>query len=71
VLDRTRPVGLILSGVLGHVPDTGQARSLVARLLAGLASGSYLSRNDGTEAVASAEITQAQEEYNETVGRKP
>jgi O-methyltransferase involved in polyketide biosynthesis len=66
LLDLTRPVGLILSGVLGHVPDTGQARSLVARLLAGLASGSYLSLNDGTQTVASAEITQAQDEYNET-----
>jgi hypothetical protein len=66
VLDLDQPVGLILSGVLGHVPDTAEARSLVGRLLAGLVSGSYLSLNDGTQAVASAEITQAQDEYNET-----
>jgi hypothetical protein len=66
LLDLNRPVALILSGVLGHVPDTGEARSLVTRLLAGLVSGSYLSLNDGTQTVASAEITQAQDEYNET-----
>lgn len=64
VLDLTRPVALILSGILGHVPDNGEAGSIVGRLLAGLPSGSYLSLNDGTQTVASQEITKAQEEYN-------
>jgi hypothetical protein len=65
-IDLGQPVGLILSGIMGHIPDTGEARSIVARLLAALPSGSYLSLNDGTQEVAAAEITQAQEEYNET-----
>ena len=42
-LDFTQPIALILSGVLGHVVDIGQARSIVRDLLAGLPSGSYLS----------------------------
>jgi O-methyltransferase involved in polyketide biosynthesis len=66
VLDFSRPVALILSGVLGHVPDTAEARSIVTNLLGELAPGSYLSLNDGTQTVASEQISQAQEEYNET-----
>ncbi|MEU0517342.1 SAM-dependent methyltransferase [Streptosporangium sp. NPDC006007] len=46
-LDLTRPVALILSGVTGHIADYAEARSIVARLLAGLPPGSYLSLNDG------------------------
>src|SRR5262245_15558545 len=42
-LDFGQPVALILSGVLGHVTDTGQARSIAQRLMDALPSGSYLS----------------------------
>lgn len=66
LLDFTQPIGLILSGILGHVADTDEARSIVARLLDALPSGSYLSINDGTSVVAAEEIAQAQEEYNES-----
>ncbi|WP_328474146.1 SAM-dependent methyltransferase [Actinoplanes sp. NBC_00393] len=65
ILDFDQPVGLILSGVLGHVDDTGRARAIVRELLEPLPSGSYLSLNDGTS-VVSAEIQEAQEGYNET-----
>ena len=65
VLDLGRPVALILSGVLGHVDDTGQARAIVRDLLEPLPSGSYLSLNDGTS-VVSAEIREAQDGYNES-----
>ncbi len=44
------PTALILSGILGHVPDHGVARDLVRRLMAGLPSGSYLCVNDGSRA---------------------
>jgi SAM-dependent methyltransferase len=66
LLDLTRPVGLILSGIMGHVADTNEARSIIARLLAALPSGSYLSLNDGTRVVAAQQIAQAQDGYNET-----
>jgi O-methyltransferase involved in polyketide biosynthesis len=45
-LDLTRPVGLVLMGVLGHVEDYEEARSIVARLLAALPSGSFLTLAD-------------------------
>jgi hypothetical protein len=64
-LDFTQPIGLILSGILGHISDTAEARSIVARLLDALPSGSYLSLNDGTS-VISAEMGEAQDDYNET-----
>jgi hypothetical protein len=65
LLDFSQPIALILSGIMGHVPNTDEAQSIVARLLGGLPSGSYLSLNDGTQVVA-AEISQAQDEYNES-----
>ena len=65
-LDFTKPVGLILSGILGHIIDTGEARAIVHRLMAGLPSGSYLSLNDGTNIIAGDALEQAQEDYNES-----
>jgi hypothetical protein len=41
-VDFTRPVGLILSGILGHIADYDEARSIVRRLMAALPSGSGL-----------------------------
>jgi O-methyltransferase involved in polyketide biosynthesis len=63
VLDFNRPVALILSGVLGHVPNIDEARSIVKRLLDPLPSGSYLSLNDGTSVVAGDQANDAAEEY--------
>jgi S-adenosyl methyltransferase len=45
-LDLTQPVALTFMGVLGHVIDHEEALSIVAGLLEGLPSGSYLSIND-------------------------
>src|SRR5271155_197246 len=45
-LDLTQPVALTFMGVLGHVVDHDEARLIVAGLLDGLPSGSYLSIND-------------------------
>jgi hypothetical protein len=41
-LDLGQPVGLMIMGVMGHIPDDDEAQSIVQRLLAGLPSGSYL-----------------------------
>jgi hypothetical protein len=65
-LDFTEPIGLILSGIMGHVADTDEARSIVRRLLEALPSGSYLSLNDGTSVVAPEEFQEAQDDYNQS-----
>jgi ABC-type sugar transport system substrate-binding protein len=64
-LDFARPIALILSGILGHVTDTGQARSIARSLMDALPPGSYLSLNDGTN-VHSQAMTQAQQDYNQS-----
>ena len=65
-LDFTQPIALILSGVLGHVVDIDQARSIVRGLMAALPSGSYLSLNDGTSVVGGDQVEQATQDYNES-----
>jgi O-methyltransferase involved in polyketide biosynthesis len=65
-LDLERPVALILSGIMGHILDTGEARSIVRHLLDRLPSGSYLSLNDGTSVVAGEAAEQAQQGYDDT-----
>ena len=47
-LDFSRPVAMIMLGVLGHLPDSDDPQQIVARLMAGLSPGSYLVINDGT-----------------------
>ncbi|TQN33566.1 S-adenosyl methyltransferase [Haloactinospora alba] len=61
-LDLTQPVGLMLMGVLGHIPDD-EAPGIVGRLLEGLPSGSYLVHYDATN--TDEDFVQAQERYNE------
>jgi hypothetical protein len=41
-LDFTRPVGIMLLAILHYVPDLGEARRIVARLLAAVPAGSFL-----------------------------
>jgi O-methyltransferase involved in polyketide biosynthesis len=50
-LDLSRPVALMLMGVLHHVPDTAQAYAIVDRLKAALVPGSYLVINHASNAV--------------------
>ena len=47
-LDLSQPVALMILNTLGHVADYEQARTLVARLMSGLAPGSYLVISDST-----------------------
>ena len=47
-LDFSQPIALMLLGILAHITDYDQARSIVDRLVAALPSGSYLVVNDGT-----------------------
>lgn len=61
-LDFSQPVALILMGIIGHVADYDEARSLIRRLLDGLPSGSHLVHYDGT--ATSPEMIEAQNAYN-------
>ncbi|GAA2404589.1 SAM-dependent methyltransferase [Streptomyces glaucosporus] len=63
-LDFTRPVVLILMGVMGHIADHGEALAVMRRLMGALPSGSYLVHYDGTS--TSASMVDAQERYNDS-----
>ncbi len=63
-LDLTQPVALLLMGVLGHVSDYGEARSVVGGLLDAFSPGSYLALADSVR-VGGAHIA-AGETYAET-----
>jgi len=63
-LDFSKPVALILSGIMGHVADDEGPHAIVRRLVDRLPSGSYLMLQDGT--VVSQENADALEDYNES-----
>jgi O-methyltransferase involved in polyketide biosynthesis len=63
-LDFTQPVAVMLMGILGHIEDDDQARSIVRRLLGAVPSGSYLTRNDGTD--TSQEVVEAARIWNQS-----
>jgi S-adenosyl methyltransferase len=65
-LDFGQPIALILNGILGHVPDIAEARSIVRRLVDDLPSGSYLSITDGTSVIIAEAAETAQQGYNES-----
>ena len=46
-LDMSRPVALIMVGILGHLNDYGAARSITSQLMDALPAGSYLVIADG------------------------
>src|SRR5690242_9959275 len=61
-VDLSRPVALIMLGILGHVDDYGAARSITSQLLDALAPGSYLVIADGVATDAS--VASAQRRYD-------
>jgi S-adenosyl methyltransferase len=56
-LDFSRPIAVMMLGVLGNIADHQEARDIVRRLVAAVPPGSYLVVNDGTKD-AKAEIAQ-------------
>lgn len=48
-LDFDQPIGLMMLGILGQLPDDDEAQSIAGQLLDGLPSGSYLALSDGTD----------------------
>ncbi len=63
-LDFAKPVALMLLGILHHIPDTGQAYSIVGDLVAALAPGSFLTINHSTSAVHGAAMEEAVAHWN-------
>jgi SAM-dependent methyltransferase len=58
-LDLTQPIGLMLMNILGHVPSLDQAKSIAARLMAELPTGSHLVLADGTNVINGPEFEAA------------
>ncbi|MFD3688170.1 SAM-dependent methyltransferase [Nocardiopsis sp. NPDC058631] len=50
-LDLSRPVALVLAGVMAHVIDDGEARALVGGLMKALPPGSFLVVSDDTDVI--------------------
>ena len=63
-LDFTQPIAIMLMGILGHIEDDDQARSIVNHLVGAVPSGSYLTMNDGTD--ASEEVVEAARIWNQS-----
>src|ERR1700722_2415788 len=63
-LAKTKPVALIMLGVLGYLEDFGAARSITSRLTDALPAGSYLLVADGVSADPA--IVAAQQRYNQS-----
>jgi O-methyltransferase involved in polyketide biosynthesis len=63
-LDFTQPIAIMLMGILGHIAEDEQARSIVKRLLGGVPAGSYLTMNDGTD--TSEEVVEAARIWNQS-----
>ena len=63
-LDFTQPIALMMLGVMGHVEDPGEAKSIVDRLVSRLPSGSYLAMSDGT--ATSERVIESHRQYNES-----
>jgi O-methyltransferase involved in polyketide biosynthesis len=63
-LDFTKPIAVIMNGILGHVTDDGEAHSIVARLVDGLPPGSYLTLSDGSD--TSEEGVESMKFYNQS-----
>ena len=62
-LDFSRPVALMMLGIMGQIDDSDEPGSIVAWLLDALPPGSYLALSDGTD--TNPELNQAIAAYNQ------
>jgi hypothetical protein len=63
-LDFSQPIAIMLMGILGHIEDDDEARSIVQRLLDAVPPGSYLAMYDSTD--TSAEVVEAARIWNQS-----
>ncbi|MFI0355287.1 SAM-dependent methyltransferase [Actinomadura sp. 9N407] len=69
-LDFTKPVALMLMGVLGHITDDDEAYGIVRQLLDACPSGSYLILYDDTNVIHPEAMNEMVRQWNET-GENP
>lgn len=62
-LDFTRPVALMMLGIVGQVPDSDDPQAIIGQLMSVMPAGSYLALSDGVN--TSRTFTDAVEHYNE------
>ena len=62
-LDFTRPVALMMLGIVGQVPDSARPEAIIGQLMSVMTSGSYLALSDGVN--TSETFTEAVRHYNE------
>ena len=65
-LDFTRPVALMLLGIINYVTDTVEAHAVVNRLLDALPSGSYLAMSHPTAEIHGAAVEASMRRWNES-----
>jgi S-adenosyl methyltransferase len=63
-LDFSQPIAIMLMGIMGHISDDNEVRSIIKRLLAAVPPGSYLALSDGANTSAAA--VESMEQYNKT-----
>jgi O-methyltransferase involved in polyketide biosynthesis len=63
-LDFTRPVAIIMLGILPFIGDDDEARSVVARLLDAVPAGSYLAITHSTSIVTGERVIEAVRQWN-------
>jgi hypothetical protein len=67
VLNFTQPIAVMFMGCLGHVADLDEARSIVARVMDAVPSGSYLALYDSTATSHAGQgFEDAQQGYDDT-----
>jgi hypothetical protein len=69
-VDFTLPIGITMLGILGHITDYSEARSIVRRLLDAVPSGSYLVVADGTTAFGGKPFADAMPIWNKHANPK-
>jgi hypothetical protein len=63
-LDFSEPIALMVLGVMGHVKDPDEVRTIVRDMVGHLPSGSYLAMSDGT--ATSERVIESHRQYNES-----
>jgi hypothetical protein len=63
-LDFARPIAVTMLGILGHISDYDEGRSIVRRLLGTVPSGSHLVIADGTNVYGGRRLDDAMEVWN-------
>jgi hypothetical protein len=69
ILDFSQPIAVMILCVLQYVPDSGEPRQIVSRLLDAVPSGSYLALSDGTGDIDAERGAQATAAYNARLGQ--